>query len=542
LGYGEKRGKRWRARYERPDGTIGSASCDEAGNPFLTKRAAKDWADDQEAAIRRGTWHDPRAGEIKLAEWADQWWQGLNLAPSTMRNYRRHLDGHIIPEFGSRALGEIFRTDIDSWDKCLRAAGTPASTVRTWRGTLHTLLEDALADGLIRANPAAKRRGKGRRTGRYAGRGPEKVITDPLGALLIAERAAILAGRDDEFVAVILGFYTGMRWGEVVGLETAYVRPGLIRVEWQLYELEGEGLIKCRPKDDSHRDVDVPDWLWKLVTGHIARIAPRPCACHGYTYVFRGRKAAGRDRGQGAHWRRSGFGDWVFEPAVSGWYPKKSPQPRRPVPLAADPWPGRPLRGRNNQGRAEMCWLPIADGMTPHGWRHAHKSHMGELRIPEVLSHDRLGHKMGGIAGVYSHVTPAMRAELMNALTGCWERSLEARAAMNPHSPVPVLDALLQEIARKRVEAESAGDQHTGQLPNGSQDHENEEPPGSPGQNWLPNGSHQGLQAHVVRPRKRPLTWVGVAGFEPAASSSRKTGSPTGDQHEPESPQDRGLS
>lgn len=35
-------------------------------------------------------------------------------------------------------------------------------------------------------------------------------------------------GRDDEFVAVILKTYTGMRWGEVVGLETrfAYVFRG----------------------------------------------------------------------------------------------------------------------------------------------------------------------------------------------------------------------------------------------------------------------------------------------------------------------------
>jgi hypothetical protein len=28
-----------------------------------------------------------------------------------------------------------------------------------------------------------------------------------------------------------------MRWGEIVGLETEFARPGSIRVEWQLYEL-----------------------------------------------------------------------------------------------------------------------------------------------------------------------------------------------------------------------------------------------------------------------------------------------------------------
>ena len=268
-------------------------------------------------------------------------------------------------------------------------------------------------------------------------------------------RVAVLSnslGR--EFVAVILMYYTGMRWGELVGLETRFVRPGLVRIEWQLYELEGEGFLRCPPKDDSRRDADLPDWLSALVSGHVARTVPRPCDCHRLSYVFRGRRPSAGTRSSGAHWRRSGFGDWIFEPAASGWYPKKAPQPRRPVSLAADPWPGRPLRGRNNAGRAEACWLPVASGLTPHGLRHAHKSLMGELKIPEVLSHDRLGHRMSGIAAVYSHVTPAMRAELMSALTGSWERSLQARAAMNPHSPVLVLDALLQEAACKR---ESAG-------------------------------------------------------------------------------------
>src|SRR6266536_335965 len=521
MAYAEKRGKRWRARYERPDGTLASASCDDAGRPFLTRRAAQDWAEDQETAIRQGRWLDPRAGEITLAEWAGQWWQGLDLAASTMRNYRRHLDGHILPEFGSRPLGGIVRTDIDAWDKRQRQAGTPASSVRTWRGTLHTLLADAAADGRIPANPATKRRGKGRRTGRYRDRTPEKVITDPLGALLTAERAAILSGRDDEFVAVILLYYTGMRWGELVGLETRYARPGSLRIEWQLYELEGEGLIRCPPKDDSRRDVDLPPWLSALVSSHITRTAPRPCECHRLIYAFHGRKPGARGRYPGAHWRRSGFGEWVFEPAASGWYPKKAPQPRRPVPLAADPWPGSPLRGRNNQGRAQMCWLPVADGLTPHGLRHAHKSLMGELRIPEVLSHERLGHRIGGIAGVYSHVTPAMRRQLKDALTACWERSLEARAAINPRSPVAVLDALLQAVAQKQETTEPPGNRSQDRLPNGSQNWESAEPPGSRDQDRLPNGSQKGVSAHVIKPRKGPLTCVGVAGFEPAASSSR---------------------
>jgi hypothetical protein len=66
-------------------------------------------------------------------------------------------------------------------------------------------------------------------------------VTTPLGILLIAERAALLSGRDDEFVAIAEMAYTGMRWAEIVGLETEYVRGRQVRVEWQPYELDTNG-------------------------------------------------------------------------------------------------------------------------------------------------------------------------------------------------------------------------------------------------------------------------------------------------------------
>ena len=51
--------------------------------------------------------------------------------------------------------------------------------------------------------------------------------------LLIAERAALLAGRDDEFTMLVTIGYTGMRWGETIGLERDLLLPALINVEWQ---------------------------------------------------------------------------------------------------------------------------------------------------------------------------------------------------------------------------------------------------------------------------------------------------------------------
>jgi hypothetical protein len=45
--------------------------------------------------------------------------------------------------------------------------------------------------------------------------------------------------------------------------------------------------------------------------------------------------------------------------------------------------------------------------------------------------------------GLYTHVSDRMRAELRQALQARWEESLAERAALNPRSPVPLLDELL---------------------------------------------------------------------------------------------------
>ena len=113
------------------------------------------------------------------------------------------------------------------------------------------------------------------------------------------------------------------------------------------------------------------------------------------------------------------------------------------MPVLADPWPGVPLRGRNAAGRADSCWTPIAPGLTPHGLRHTHKTLMDELGTPAKLADERMGHEDGSVQARYSHVTAAMRAQLMEGLTGLWAAALDARWAMAPGSPVAVLNGLL---------------------------------------------------------------------------------------------------
>lgn len=499
MGYAEKRAGYWRGRYKIEAGRYGTVSNDRGETVrFATKREAKQAADDEEAKVRAGRWRDPGSGRITFGEYASRWYEAQDLAASTMQNYRRHIEEHLLPAFEDQPIQDILATDITAWEKRELAVPYAPSSVKTWRGTLHLILADAVEEGLRDSNPATRRRGRGKRAGRSRHRGPEKPVTDALGMLLIAERAALLSGRDDEFIAVILLGYTGIRWGELVGLETAYVRDRQLRVEWQLYELDSGRLERCPPKDDSRRTIDLADWLAQLVAGHISRTDPKACTCHGQRYVFHGHGAAnGAARQQGAklvdvarragvstgtvsnvlnrpetvsestrvkvalaieelgyirggaprelaaHWRRTGFAAWLFHPAATGWYPRRSPGEAHPVPLLGDPWPGIPARGRNASRRAEACWLPIAPGLTPHGLRHTHKTLMEELRTPPKLMDQRMGHEDGSVQARYSHITPDMRRRLMEGLTRQWEAALDARRALHERSPLSVLDDFL---------------------------------------------------------------------------------------------------
>jgi integrase len=499
MGYGEKRGDYYRGRYWIAPGVLRTVE-DANGNTirYTTKREAAKAANDLEAKVREVGYRDPNAGKETFGEYVNRWYATQELAPSTMQNYKHHLEEHLLPEFEDKTIADIKPTDVAAWQKKERKLYA-ASSVKTWHGTLHLILSDAVEEGLRDSNPAAQRRGRGKRAGRSRNRGPEKVVTDALGILLTAERASLLSGRDDAFVAVVLKGYTGMRWGEVVGLERQFVRPTSVRVEWQLYELDTGEFERCPPKDDSYRTIDTPEWLSDLVTSHISRTDSAPCSCHGKAYVFRGHGPAngaarqigaklvdvarraevspatvsnvlnrpdtvpertrlkvekavaelgyvrtGQTGETAAHWRRTGFATWLFHPATTGWYPKKAPQEAHPVPVLADPWPGVPARGRNASGRADACWLPIARGLTPHGLRHSHKTVMEEFGIPPKLMDERLGHEDGSVQARYSHITAKMRKRLMDELTEQWEESLDARLAMHPRSPVRALDLLLR--------------------------------------------------------------------------------------------------
>jgi hypothetical protein len=99
---------------------------------------------------------------------------------------------------------------VAKWEKELIGKGYQKRTAGEARSLLGNILNDAIPR-YIQVNPAARKRGKGKRGQRRieAAEKAEKVWPTPLQALLFAERCAVLTGDNSDFVLNITIAYTG---------------------------------------------------------------------------------------------------------------------------------------------------------------------------------------------------------------------------------------------------------------------------------------------------------------------------------------------
>ncbi|GHE48746.1 hypothetical protein GCM10017673_57960 [Streptosporangium violaceochromogenes] len=244
MAFPEKRGRYWRVRYRAADRSLASASRGNDGHRFTSKKAALDYGEEQEADVRRNLWKDPRLGDIPLSDWVNQWFPAQPLEETTLAGYRWHIEVHILPYFGPRALKTLTAIEINAWELALHRKGVCGPTsVAPARTLLHTILSDAVTAGLIAANPAVRQRNRGRKNGRSQTRGPEKKWATPLQAILLSERLSLLSGSPDDFIQAV-----ALRWAELISLERQHFRLSSIWVGQQVYELGGRWLKKAPPR------------------------------------------------------------------------------------------------------------------------------------------------------------------------------------------------------------------------------------------------------------------------------------------------------
>jgi hypothetical protein len=270
----------------------------------------------QITAQMQGTWRDRSGSRMRLEEWIDVW-AGLldDIEPTTVAKYRYLVEFHILPQFQGRELGSLTFEEIEAWDKAIptrvSTQGRPyaRSVAAGARSLLITILGDAVHAGKMERNPAERRkgrRGRVRAKGRAPARRTEQTMANvltPVKALCLAERCALLSGRDIDFVMNVFAAWTGVRWGELLGVEgwdgedspLQLDGPSIASyaVDWQLRELGGV-VRKAPPKDGSYRVLDLPPFLASLMRWAVDNRHPT-CRCAVGPVRFRAGDLAAQD-------------------------------------------------------------------------------------------------------------------------------------------------------------------------------------------------------------------------------------------------------
>lgn len=484
------RGKTIFVKYKEAPGKYKTVHRDDEGERFTTELKAEKWGNWKEEEIKKAQHREANSPtpaeereDITFEAWVAIWWpnHGAGLALLTRRSYLSDLDVHLLDRFGPLPLRQITPIVVAGWLQKMRADEYryKPNTIDGCRRLLALILGDAVDEGLIDSNPAEAKRRRGRVVQHDDEDETEETVwPTPLQALLLAERCALMAGPKHGFIVfmlVLLKAYTGMRFGEIVGLRWEWVKEeqAKLKVHWQLSE-DGP-LFLQPPKYGSRRWIDLPPFLVDLLIrlrelsiGKVCTCKPRkvdgqqeqPCPGR-QAHVFLGPR--------GGHFRASNFRDRTWHPAVEGQFAEWSgdvPRPTKPVMVdMSKGWPGVPVRnswpaavagepfviprGRgvqfyNPETVHLASWVALLEDLTPHGLRHGHQVLIDDLMgATEAWKKARMGHKPRGVDKVYRHVSAAAIAAGKAGLQEVFEQSLRERFALCPTSPVPALDAML---------------------------------------------------------------------------------------------------
>ena len=251
--------RRWRVRYRTPE----RRQTDKRG--FRRKADAQAFAASVEVAKSTGAYVPASAGRTTVGEAAREWLgrREAVVKPKTHYQDASMVRAHVLPRWENVAVGDVRRTAVQAWVAQMTAGGLGASGVRQALGTLHKILQDAVADRRIVANPAS-----GVRLPKAVGRRRTYLDAGQLA------RLAVCAG-DLGPVLLVLG-WTGLRFGELAGLrvEDVDVLRRRLTVRRTVSEVAGR-LVEGTPKTaQGIRSVPFPAFLAPVVGAQLAGKAP----------------------------------------------------------------------------------------------------------------------------------------------------------------------------------------------------------------------------------------------------------------------------
>ncbi len=218
---------------------------------------------------------------LKFSEFTEIWkrdYGSKELAPSTYKRYCRMLETRLLPYFGHFYINKIKPTDImkfyDLLEKdtqLVRKKGNNGSktkkplsgkTILEHHRLLRAMLHKAVYWQLIVANPAE-------RVQSPKARKPKRKSYDDEQTKILLENLEQLSIEDTKYkVAIILTVFTGVRLGELMGLEWQDVdfRNGIISINRSSQYLSDMGVFTKVPKTESSiREIAIPEFIISLL-------------------------------------------------------------------------------------------------------------------------------------------------------------------------------------------------------------------------------------------------------------------------------------
>ena len=260
---------RWTAAYIGPDALLVRAD-----RSFDTKDDAVAWIVGERRLIELDTWTPPddrRAARtvtgLTLQEYAGDWLEARRtkqgpIKPRTKADYRRLLERHILPTFGTARMRTVTPDQVTRWYLSLNSS-TPTERDHAYQ-LLRTIFATA-ADPTVRivsTNPC-----------QIAGAGQVSSAHEVRTASL-DELVTIVGALPERLrLAVLLGAWCALRYGEIAELRRGDIDlgKGLIRVRRGVSWPDGKATVGTPKTKAGVRDVHIPPHVLPNVGDHLQK-------------------------------------------------------------------------------------------------------------------------------------------------------------------------------------------------------------------------------------------------------------------------------
>jgi integrase len=231
-----------------------------------TKTRAESRCAELERMLAQGSYVDPAAGKVTVAEMADKWIDARqDLRKSTWWKYRGLLDNHVLTRWGDLSLNAVYQEDVATWvadllkSKDDGGTGLGPSQARHAYRILAMVLEWCVPRRIHR-NPARGVKLPVRPDAEHVYLTYEQVeaLADASSGLRTKYNRPTAASAVNRALILLLA-YTGIRWGEAAALRVGRINLASrrVRIASTFYEVGGV-LHEGPPKTGKRRTVPLP--------------------------------------------------------------------------------------------------------------------------------------------------------------------------------------------------------------------------------------------------------------------------------------------